>query len=191
MSSPGMTSPETASPDDALLRFYRLEGPDGRGRTLPEIWGWDAARLEGVHDYIQWLFPLPEPSAFNPHAPIMTEETAAAFQVEPELRPRLLRSLTLMLDFYGLTETSAPGHAPHVGLAPDFAAKLRGWLRPGDHNHLRLTRILTSLRLLGLGDHSRALYGCLAVIARDHPHAVSSTTLRYWRHAATAPGERH
>ena len=57
---------------DPLLRFYRLEGPDARGRTLPEIWAWDAARLEGVHDYIQWLFPLPEPSAFNPHAPILT-----------------------------------------------------------------------------------------------------------------------
>ena len=63
----------TPPADDALLRFYRLEGADARGRTLAEIWSWDAARLEGVHDYIQWLFPLPEPSAFNPQAPILTE----------------------------------------------------------------------------------------------------------------------
>ena len=75
---------------DALLRFYRLEGADARGRTLPEIWAWDAARLEGVHDYIQWLFPLPEPSAFNPYAPILTQATIEAFRADPELRQRLL-----------------------------------------------------------------------------------------------------
>jgi hypothetical protein len=179
-----MTSPDASSPGDALLRFYRLEGPDARGRMLSGIWAWDAARLEGVHDYIQWLFPLAEPSAFNSQAPILTEETIAAFRADPELRPRLLHSLVLMLGFYGLALTTEPGGAPRIEPAADFAAKRRGWLRAGDHNHLRLTRILTSLRLLGLGDHSRALFACLAAIARDHPDAVSATTLDYWRRAA-------
>jgi hypothetical protein len=180
-----MTSAHMTSPGDALLRFYRLEGPDARGRTLLEIWAWDAARLEGVHDYIQWLFPLPEPSAFNPHAPILTGQTADAFRADAELRQRLLRSLTLMLDFYGLTLQSAEDGAPRIEPGPDFAAKSRGWLQPGDHNHLRLTRILTSVRLLGLADHSRALYRCLAAIARDHPRAVSATTLAYWERASS------
>jgi hypothetical protein len=169
---------------DPLLRFYRLEGPDARGRTLPDIWAWDTTRLEGVHDYIQWLFPLPEPSTFNPHAPILTEETIDAFRAHQELRQRLLRSLALMLDFYGLTLESDENAAPRIERARDFAAKSVGWLQPGDHNHLRLTRILTSVRLLGLDDHSRALHRCLAAIARDHPHAVSATTLDYWRRAA-------
>jgi hypothetical protein len=173
------------SPADALLRFYRLEGVDARGRTLPEIWAWDAARLEGVHDYIQWLFPLPEPSAFNPHSPILIEETIDAFRADSELRQRLLQSLALMLDFYGLTLESGDDGAPRIERARDFAVKSAGWLQPGDHNHLRLTRILTSVRLLGLGDHSRTLYRCLAAIARDHPHAVSATTLDYWRRAAS------
>jgi Opioid growth factor receptor (OGFr) conserved region len=172
--------------DDPLLRFYRLDGTDARGRTLPEIWAWDAARLEGVHDYIQWLFPLPEPSAFNPHAPILSMETIDTFRADPELRQRLLRSLALMLDFYGLTLESDGKGAPRIGRAPDFAAKSADWLRPGDHNHLRLTRILTSAKLLGLDDHSRALYRCLAAIARDHPHAVSATTLDYWQRAASS-----
>ena len=172
-------------PGDALLRFYRLEAPDARGRMLSEIWTWDAARLEAVHDYIQWLFPLPEPSAFNPHAPILTGETADAFRADAELRQRLLRSLGLMLDFYGLALTSAAGGAPRIAPGPDFAATSRGWLQPGDHNHLRLTRILTSVRLLGLEAHSRALFAALAEIARTHPTAVSRTTLDYWRRAAS------
>jgi hypothetical protein len=172
--------------DDPLLRFYRLDGTDARGRTLTEIWAWDAARLEGVHDYIQWLFPLPEPSAFNPHAPILTRETIETFRADPELRQRLLGSLALMLDFYGLALESDGNGTPRIERARDFAAKSAGWLRPGDHNHLRLTRILTSLRLLGLDDHSRALYRCLAAIARDHPHAVSATTLAYWQRSTAS-----
>ena len=175
----------TRPADDALLRFYQLEGADTRGRTLAELWSWDAARLEDVHDYIQWLFPLPEPSAFNPRAPILTGHTMDAFRADAELRGRLLRSLTLMLNFYGLTLESDGSATLGIGRGPDFAAKSRGWLQAGDHNHLRLTRILTSLRLLGLADHSRALFACLAAIARDHPHAVSATTLAYWQRAAS------
>ena len=82
-------------PVDGLLRFYRLEGADARGRTLADIWSWGAGRLEDVHDYIQWLFPLPEPSAFNPDAPILTEDAVDAFHADAHLRQRLLRSLTL------------------------------------------------------------------------------------------------
>jgi hypothetical protein len=171
-------------PADALLRFHRLEGADARGRMLSDIWAWDPARLENVHDYIQWLFPLPEPSAFNPQAPTLTRATIDAFRADPELRQRLLRSLTLMLEFYGLTLASGSDGPPRIERGQDFAAENRGWLQAGDHNHLRLTRILTSLRLLGLEDESRALYDCLAGIAHDHPDAVSATTLAYWQRAA-------
>jgi hypothetical protein len=170
--------------DDALLRFYRLDGRDARGRTLGEIWAWDDVRLEATHDYIQWLFPLAEPSAFNPHAPILTDDTIGAFRADADLRERLLRSLTLMLAFYGLTLAPGSGGVPRVERAPSFAGRSAEWLHPGNHNHLRLTRILTSLRLLGLDDHARALYACLAALARDHPHAVSATTLAYWQRAA-------
>ena len=171
---------------DPLLRFYRLEGEDARGRTLSEIWTWDAARLEGVHDYIQWLFPLPEPSAFNPHAPILTGQATDAFRADPALRQRLLRSLGVMLDFYGLRLEAGDNGTLRIERGSGFAEKSRGWLRPGDHNHLRLTRILTSLRLLGLDDHSRALFTCLGDIARGDTRAVSATTLNYWRRAAGA-----
>src|SRR3954469_16484771 len=89
-----------------------------------------------------------------------------------------------MLEFYGLALQVDGGGMPRIERAPDFATKSWRWLQPGDHNHLRLTRILTSLRLLALGNHSAALFACLAAIARDHPDAVSATTLAYWRRAA-------
>jgi hypothetical protein len=174
----------TASDADPLLRFYRLEDTDARGRTLAEIWTWDAGRLEAVHDYIQWLFPLPEPSAFNARAPILTDEAIAAFRADATLRERLLRSLTLMLAFYGLALATDGDGTPRIERAPDFATTSRRWLQPGDHNHLRLTRILGSLRRLGLEAHSRALQACLAAIAHEHPQAISVATLGYWQRAA-------
>jgi hypothetical protein len=169
---------------DPLLRFYRLEDTDARGRTLPDILAWDDERLESVHDYIQWLFPLPEPSAFNPSAPILSEPTIRAFQRDAALRARLAQVLARMLAFYGLAQPSAASGRVEIEPAGDFREKSRGWLRAGNHNHLRLTRILTSLRLLGLDDQSRALFACLERIAGEHPHAISATTLAYWRKAA-------
>ena len=54
-----------------LVKFYRGEGRDSEGRLLSEIWAWGNQELEDVHDFIQWLFPLPEPSRFNADAPLM------------------------------------------------------------------------------------------------------------------------
>ena len=45
-----------------LLDFYRGLKADTEGRSLKEILAWDEDDLEAVHDFIQWLFPLPEPS---------------------------------------------------------------------------------------------------------------------------------
>ncbi|MEH2446828.1 MAG: opioid growth factor receptor-related protein [Nostoc sp.] len=67
---------------------------------MQEMWTWDFEKLECAHDYIQWLFPLPERSAFNCDAPIVDEEVIQAFQSNPHLRQNLLRSFRVMLQFY-------------------------------------------------------------------------------------------
>ena len=48
-----------------LVAFYRDGARDDEGRTLAEILAWDDDRLEEIHDFIQWLFPLPERSGAN------------------------------------------------------------------------------------------------------------------------------
>ena len=172
-------------PPSPLVAFYRGEQPDDRGRTLAAIQGWDDGRLEAVHDYIQWLFPLPERSAFNPGAPLLGPADIVAFQGSAELRGRLLASLRRMLAFYGLALDEA-GEAPLVVPAPDFGQHARHWLRPGNHNLLRLTRILRCLTLLGLPEHARALLACLEELAGE----VGPVTLRYWRDAVRrGPGQ--
>jgi hypothetical protein len=56
----------------AVTDFLEGKGKDHRSRGIKEILDFDNEHIEGVHDYIQWLFPLPESSAFNTFAPILT-----------------------------------------------------------------------------------------------------------------------
>ena len=172
--------------DDALLAFYRGTGRDIQGRSHADILAWSDSALEAVHDYIQWLFPLPEPSGANPFAPLVTPRVEAAFRSSEELRSRLRAAWLRMLRFYGLG-VDAEGAVIKAGL---FAQRARVWLTPYNHNHLRLTRILRSLHLLGLEQESAALFAALEAIYRaegdgDEPTGsrITPETFGYWQRA--------
>lgn len=171
--------------DDPVVAFYS-GAADPRGRSLTHILDWTDERLEGTHDYIQWMFPTATPSGVNPLAPLVTPRTQRAFVERPELRDALRRSLDRMLRFYGLRrETSAAGDVHVVIDEPRFQTRAAHWLRPGHHNHLRLTRIVQSLALLGLRSEARALQTCLLSDVAPGPglHRITPDTLEYWRGA--------
>lgn len=166
-----------------IVDFYSGESTDDRGRTLEEILSWSDDELEFTHDYIQWLFPLTEPSGFNARAPILDRAAMVAFRSRPELRERLRAAFLRMLVFYGFCLEQACG-PPRVVRAANFPERSRNWLTPANHNHLRLTRMLKSLRLLGLEAESAALFGALEDIYRAGAHdAISATTFRFWQSA--------
>jgi hypothetical protein len=177
---------QSGSESSWIIRFYEGEAPDDRGRSLEQIWRWPDEKLERVHDYIQWLFPLPEPSSFNPEAPTLDEETIREFRRRPELRAKLRSSFLRMLAFYGfeLIEENPLRVVP----AESFAERSRNWLTPSNHNHLRITRILRSLRLAGLGDEAVAFFRCLAVLYEKESSSpeprITEETFGYWRAAA-------
>ena len=167
----------------SIVRFYRGSGTDHRGRTLDAILAWDDDALEAVHDYIQWLFPLDEPSGASAHAPVLTKADIDAFRHDEAMRDRLRRSLVRMLAFYGLELDEASSTATIVRAAA-FRSRASHWLQPYNHNFLRLTRIMKSLVLAGLPGHAQALQKALVEIAHDAPpDVVGPTTLRYWREA--------
>ena len=135
--------------DSPLVCFYRGDGRDARGRALEELLGWDDRRLEGVHDYIQWLFPLDEPSRFNPQGPLVTAADRQAFHDDPRLMANLRRAFQRMLAFYGLV-LDRSGAEVRIARGDHWAERAEEWLHPGNHNLLRLTRIMKSLTLLGV-----------------------------------------
>jgi hypothetical protein len=171
---------------DPIVEFYRGQRPGSEGRLIADIWAWDHDALEAVHDYIQWLFPLRRPSGVNPTAPLIQPETIAAFGSDETLRERLRRSFELMLGFYGLALERDPDGRPIVRVTEALPERRRVWLRPNNHNFLRITRILTSLRTLGLPEHAGAFLACLEDICRSGSEGVVGESLRFWRSAARA-----
>jgi hypothetical protein len=178
--------------DPRIVGFYSGIEPDHRGRYLHEIQEWTDDQLEAVHDFIQWLFPLPEPSGFNAAAPVLTRDSIREFRARPELQGNLRVSFLRMLSFYGLELRS--GEQVSVTRSPHFATKSVAWLSPGNHNHLRITRILRSSTLLGLESEAKAFANCLSEIYKDEQNklrpAISEETMRFWSRAVGDAGIR-
>jgi len=169
-----------SGPRDPVTAFYGGDSDD-RGRTLDEILAWNDENLESVHDYIQWVFPTRRPSGVNPHAPLVTTATVEAFTTDAALRQRLRQAFERMLRFYGLRERDGT-------IEPDperFAPRARVWLHAGNHNHLRLTRIMESVATLGLRSDARALQRCLVERVAPESGRVSSATLGFWQRAVS------
>ena len=170
---------------NSLIAFYRGEQPDDQGRRIQDLLRWDHDRLEDTHDYIQWLFPTRQRSAFNPGAPVLDESVVDAFRAGPALRDALLAAFRVMLDFYGFRYDDAPGGRPSITPGDRWAERRANWLTPGNHNHLRITRILTSLRALDLAEQAAAFFAALDGVYRSpEGRAISRETYGFWKNAA-------
>ena len=143
-----------------IVDFLAGRGGDARGRTLDQILTWDDAELERRHDFIQWLFPLTEPSAAVPGSPVLSQAQVQAIRADPAARRNLDRSAARMLAFYAATTH---------------------WRGPADHNHLRITRIIRSLRLLA-GDQAADAFRQVILHLAEHT-PVSDVTRAYWARA--------
>ena len=83
-----------------LIDFYRGTGSDTRGRSLEQIWSYSDKEMEYHHDFIQWLFPLREPSQYNPHAPVLCDEDIQIFRANDLLRQNLKHSFEHSCPFW-------------------------------------------------------------------------------------------
>jgi len=144
-------------PVSDLLRFYEGSGTDGSGRTLADVQAFSDGQMEQVHDWVQWVFPLPEPSRAQPHTPVASESDLQAFRDRIDLREQVLLSL---------------------GRWSNFLSTTQAWRGPLDHNHLRITRIIRFLTLIDMPDAANDLFG----YAKDKSN-VGDQTLWYWGHA--------
>lgn len=162
-----------------LIDFYRGDGLDGSGRRLAEIWAFSDAELEAHHDFIQWLFPMRAASRFNPSAPTLTDADIHTFRADASLQTNLRRSFEVFLAFLGFRLDSG-----QVGPASDFEQKADLWRCP-NHNWLRTTRVLTSLRTLGLKSESRAFFEALKQLRDSGDWAIHDDTFRFWESAVS------
>jgi hypothetical protein len=143
--------------------------PDGRNRSLEEVLAFSDDDLERVHDYIQWLFPLPTRSSAQPSAPVLTPDEIVAIRADEKAQANLRRAAARMLAFYDATQW---------------------WLASSDHNHLRITRILQSLRLLAGQEAAQEFYDAILTRHRAAGSPINPHNLRYWTAAMNVQPSR-
>lgn len=162
-----------------IKKFY-IEGcPNAAGYTLEDILSQSDSWLEQRHDYIQWLFPTDQTSQYNPKAPVISQKSADKLiqKYEDILKERVIKSFFRMAKFYGFRVFYIVGNS--VVVEPNDILE-KGWLSKGNHNFLRLTRIMESLQLFGLNNYYKALKECLLDIAAKYPDIIGEKTKMYW-----------
>lgn len=153
-----------------IIKFYldSCSIKEQLGFSFVDIMNKDDDWLEGCHNHIQWLFPLTEPSNFNPDAPLLTQEDIDTFHELFLLQSRLLNATHKMTIFF---------YNMH-------------WLTPHNHNFLRITRIIKCLKLL-LPEHRATHYatqfyndivGMVDMRYNDKPEWLNEP-MNFWRNA--------
>lgn len=176
----------------AILDFYNGIEPNQQGFYFYDIIDFSDEMLEKNHCYIQWLFPLRESSKVVPDAPILDDSDIETFMESNELRKKVLLAYNRMMGFLGLryslekdpSDKSGEYYALYV-IKDENTYKERSkiWLTPKNHNFLRITRILTSLRELGLETASSRLYSFLCKLYEEEKGIIGPLTKQFWDEA--------
>jgi hypothetical protein len=154
-----------------IIDFLRGIGGDHLGREYEDHLSVDSQEMERCHDRIQWFFPLHEASKMARNFPIITPEIVKESEKYPEIKKNLLKALDIMRVFY------AVGKSADMFVFPKLVHDL--WCKNGDHNLLRITRIIRSLRLFGLNKEANEFYDEVLQVAKERN--ISETTLDYWK----------
>lgn len=164
---------------DSIRSYLGYGGMDHRRRTLGQSLAWDDEMLESTHDFVQWWFPLIEPSSFNPDAPVASRLEFEELSVDEHVRAGVERAMHRMLSFYGLRQT-ASGVIKKAG---QWDRRSQNWAFTQNHNDLRITRILKSLCLLGHRQNAEALLVVLEGVITQERDPNDQGPLIFWREA--------
>jgi hypothetical protein len=145
-----------------LVSFLNGSGPDNSGRYIDQVIEMEDVELEDIHDYIQWLFPLTEPSNAVPNSPILTQEEISLIKEDDSIKDNLFKAKERMEQFY---------------------ANNNHWIDEYDHNHLRISRIIKSLNLLLDREIAERFYNKIIDRVNNSENDVSGESILNWKEA--------
>jgi hypothetical protein len=143
-----------------IEKFLEDKAPDHKGRKVSDILKFSNKQMEEVHDFIQWAFPLHEKSLHSLVSPVITSDIAESIKNNPVAQENIEKLYKRFREFLNLDNN------------------INNWCFAGNHNLLRVTRAIRSLRLLGRSDLARILYADCLLLAKKNN--VNSNTLDYW-----------
>lgn len=113
---------------EKLAKFLAGEGKDFRGRLLEDILKKDDRWWDRTHDFIQWVFPNSERSRYNSLAPVCSASDELKY-------PYIEESFDRFYTFLRNTD----------------------WKHKGNHNLLRITRVIKCMRIFNREDLAEQL----------------------------------
>lgn len=165
-----------------VVDFYCHDGTDRHGRSVLDMIAMTDRELESHHDIIQWMFPLHETSSVNPDCPLVDEHSAHVLRENIDAHQRMHEMITRFGRFLGF-ELDEDGQ---FIADPSLASNRDNWHSPMNHNHLRITRVIRSLRLFGFEKEARAFYEAVSKSAVQS-QCATERTLAYWKQALEDP----
>ncbi|RDJ35423.1 MAG: hypothetical protein DWQ19_11445 [Crenarchaeota archaeon] len=169
-----------------IIDFYDDIGKDSSGRAFVDVVSFGFDEMEACHDYIQWLFPLREPSQFNPEAPLLTDEDIKRFKVGfkeyLDRAPNFEGAVDMFLSFLGFEWVWSKGKN-YFKLSPNWEERKYTWAEELNHNHLRITRFLSCLTLLGWRAVAEDLLDFIKETAEQKGFVLNSKSVEYWEGA--------
>ena len=146
----------------SVLGFLSNQDRNASGWLLTDIWKFNDTQIENTHTFSQWVFPIDEPSRAIPGSPILTEEQITEIRNSEQAKQNLSKSA----DWYF-----------------NFLRRNKFWRKPHDHNHLRITRVIKSLRLLCGDDEADCFKEQLWQLLGTDISQIPSKTTEYWEDA--------
>lgn len=144
---------------------------DDKNRTINDILGFNNIKLEITHDYIQRVFPTMDKSKYSDVDIIKEPDLFNLWNDENALDnvrlmyKRMLKLWKLDGDKY---------------LNPKI---FRYWVTKNNHNYLRITRVLKSLKLLDLIPEYNDFSIRIGKFMKLNENKINEETLMYWREA--------
>ena len=150
--------------DMNFVNFLTNNEPDFKNRFLKDIWNFSDEDIEYTHDFIQLLFPLNEKSsAISNGIYLDSNEAILSIKANKLATENIVKSSKWFLS---------------------FLARNSHWKRKHDHNYLRITRIIKSLRLLVSDQEANKFYeSFMQLVDENLKSKINSTTLTYWENA--------
>ena len=144
-----------------ILEFLCGRKPDLMERNLSDIWSYDDKQIEETHDFIQFLFPLNEPSKSSFHGFYLTEDDVCKIIESSEAKTNIIKSSEWFIGFLD---------------------RNRIWLEGYNHNQLRITSVIKCLRLL-VGDDVADQWRDKVTSMIKNNSNIPDESLTYWRNA--------
>ena len=145
-----------------ILNFLIGNQEDSNNRCIQDIWEMNDREIENTHNFIQWIFPLSERSEAVPNSPIVSEEEIYQIKNSELAQNNIKKSSDWFLG---------------------FLERNKYWICYSNHNHLRITRAIKSLRLIHSNKEAEKFKTDIFNLIEGNEDKISSISIEFWKNS--------